>query len=339
MQRHIIRCLLVLCLFGLSHFAFAFTTPPSGNKPVIVKVGVFVDDISAINESSQTATCELTITQMWQDKRLAFNPAQVGSQIKVFMNGAVQKELQTIWSPQVLLRHTRGKNIQNGSVLEINKDGQVTYIQRVIANIESHMDFRVFPFDQQGINIILRPFIYPNNVVKLEPLTGLQGFGRLAKTHSWHIVSAKIKLKNMKSSWNKLIYSQYSMHVKYKRKVAYYIFQLFMPLLLVVIFSFTVFWMMHNPLVNRVAISLTAVLTITVIQWRVFNELPHLLSHTFLHMFMLLSFVTAALTMVPCVVYDHIKTESHRERMVRIVRWAYPSAYILCLLVIILVFF
>jgi hypothetical protein len=48
--------------------------PPDNGRPIVIKVGVYILNLVALDEASQTFTCTGYLTETWQDPRLAFAP-------------------------------------------------------------------------------------------------------------------------------------------------------------------------------------------------------------------------------------------------------------------------
>lgn len=97
--------------------------------------------------------------------------------------------------------------------------------------------------------------------------------------------------------------------------------------------------MTHNPLVNRTAISITTVLTIVVYQWRILSDLPQVSYLIMLHAWMLFSFIMAASTLIPSILYDHLKNKKKAEHLISTSRWLFPFVYIVGLIIIGIIYF
>ena len=48
--------------------------PPDNGRPTVIKVGVYILNLVALDEASQTFSCTGYVTETWQDPRLAFAP-------------------------------------------------------------------------------------------------------------------------------------------------------------------------------------------------------------------------------------------------------------------------
>ena len=61
--------------------SYAYTSPPK-EKVIPVKIALFLNNISAINERQETIETELTLFQQWTDRREAFNVPRAGTRSK-----------------------------------------------------------------------------------------------------------------------------------------------------------------------------------------------------------------------------------------------------------------
>lgn len=314
---------------------WASTLPEA--QPVVVKVGLFVNDISDINEKYQMFTFQGVLMQQWQDSSLKLSRDRA-AKTAIYTDAAAQAMLNKIWQPQLVLVNARGKVVLESSNLQISPSGKVTYLQRFQANVENVMNLRRFPFDEQIAHFDIEPLLYSAKQVRLQIMPKHQGISELAKLDTWRINSVRGGVVNKVRPPLTDKHSHYVLTLHYQRVYAYYVMHVMLPIILIVFFSFSVFWIMHNPAVNRIAISLTAILTVVVFQWRVLSDLPHVFYHTFLDMFMLFSFIMAAITVIPTLVYEHV-SPSGQARLVGACRLLFPMAYILGLIVVYLLFF
>jgi len=307
-------------------------------KPVPVKIGLFINGITAINERYETVEFEGTISLSWKDSRLSFNALTVGAPVKYFTDGAARNQLDKIWWPQVDFIHARGHRRVGSRFLSITEKGVVTYYERFLATIGEEINLRAFPFDQQTFLYELEPYVYSVSEVVLKPFAIREGYSPLVHMEGWQYLGSKTSIKAVKNIMFHKNFSHYRFALQYNRVSNYYVFQIILPILLLVILSFSVFWMMGNPLVSRISISLTAVLTIAVFTWRVFSNLPPISYHTFLDIFMLFSFVLAATPVIPSICYDHIKDDARKITFRKYLRWFFPLTYFLGVLFIFLVY-
>jgi len=328
MMRVAIFCFLLLGFVN----AFAASAPalPSPH-PVIVKTGFYLDDILAVDDSSETAHFVGTVSLQWHDTRLV-HPGEV----QRFNNDGAISKLHTIWNPHLHVVNIRGNPERLLHYLTIDPDGTVTLRSKIRGVFSAHLNLRHFPFDRQQIDFELEPYMYSSHEVVLAEWPQYQGVAARAHLAEWLVESVSSDVKQVATHYGATV-SRYTFSMKFSREYLYYIWQVILPVLLIAMASFSVFWMVDNPLVNRVAISLTAVLTIVVFEWRVYERLPHVSYHTYIDVFMTFSFIVAGLTIPASLLLRH-RDGSLALRWLKNCRWVFPAGYLLGALLIFALF-
>jgi len=331
-RKHLQFILAFVFILAIWPSAQAFTTMPPGPKPVPVQVGLYINDVLALVESNETMNFVGTLTLRWKDKRLAFDQEDAGTRVKIYGTQAAQALLAKIWYPQIAIVKARAPRKIQMLHLTISDQGVVTLREEFVAITEIHMDLRQFPFDKQVVQVALRPFAYDASLVQLQSFSEFGGIAKEADMHGWHLAQFVTGVTDVNNPLYQKPFSQYALLIQYNRISQYYVYQVFVPIILIVLLSFSVFWMLKNPLVNRVGISLTALLTIVVFQWRILSKLPRVNYHTLADVFMLVSFIIAASTILASLVIDHL--DQGRDSFARVCRIAYPVIYIIALFVV-----
>lgn len=320
----IIIFLIMLFSFPLAH---ADTNLPAGKKPLEVKIGLFLNDILSLDEATETMHYNATLVMQWKDPSLAFNKLITGTHVKRYNTHGSMRLLSTIWHPQINLIGASTIRKTRKMDLDITDSGVVTWTEAFEAISNITMNLHRFPFDHQTLSISFQPFVENAEDVQLKLFPEYTGISPQNHLQGWEVHGAFAQVRNVMNHLYNKPFSQYTLYVQYKRISTYYIYQLLLPIILIVFLSFSVFWMINNPVVNRVAISLTSVLTIVVFQWRVQSKLPHVNYHTFSDVFMSVSFVLAASTVVASLIIHHISNEKYRMRFVTGCRVLYPIVY------------
>lgn len=326
---------LASCVMALAHSALpapdvAFPTA----QPVQVAARLFVHDISVIDEYKESTAFEGTLILHWHDARLA-SPGQNTTQaVKTYSGAAAALKWSQIWHPRLRLAGQQGAKHISQTLLTISPTGAVTYEERFSAEVGQTMSFREFPFDTQQFEFVLQVIPQDAGRVRLTVFNKQHAIEAHPRPEEWQHQATEVGVGKYIDVLSGQSASQYVLSFEYKRASHYFQIQIIAPIFLLVLMAFSVFYMQHNPLVNRVGISLTAVLTIIVFSWRIFSTLPHIAYHSFLDLFLVYSFVISALTIVPSILYDHLPTPGHKQRLNRAVRWLFPLAYFLGIAII-----
>ena len=107
-----------------------------------------------------------------------------------------------------------------------------------------------------------------------------------------------------------------------------------LPLTLIVILSWSVFWMEHLSLGERMDVSFVGILTVVAYQILISEILPHISYVTLIHTFLSLSFFFMCLTVVVNLVVgvcDKNGNFALGDRIDLFCRWGFPSLYVVLL--------
>ncbi len=320
-KKALFLCSILFCLWCWLLPANASTFPP-GEKPINVKAALRVDDIIKISERDEILNFEGEVRMQWKDPRLAFSPSEVGSSVKMFTNQAATDVLSKIWNPEVHFPDSRGKIIIGSRYLIIKSDGTVVYRKRVNVTIGIQLDLRDFPLDKQEVVFRLASFPYTADQVTLSIDHDFSKSKYAHLTDRWKIASHFVRIKNK---------SAYEMVFHLVRRPHYYVYQVFIPLILIVLMSLTVFWMADQPLVNRSALILACILAAMVFQWRVFSVTPNVSYQLLVDQLILWSLLVIGIALLVSL-FAHHRSKESCDRIMKVCRVLFPIVYIVVFL-------
>jgi len=240
-----------------------------------------------------------------------------------------------MWSPYIRYFNTRGVGSRKSRLLKIHYDGVVEYLERSDVTIESHIDMHQFPFDTQQLKIILRPFINYGRAIKLTSLKDFAGISANAHNVEWKLKGQSSEIQpNAEKPWQ----PSYLYKLTYQRNSAYYVYKLFIPLIIVVLLSCSIFFLRTEVLINRIRYVLTAFLTIVAFQWIVAKNTPNTSYMTLFDAMVLFSYVTLSLIMLFLTISSRLE-DAKAVTLNRVCRVFFPIFYMLGLATIFLVSF
>ena len=102
----------------------------------------------------------------------------------------------------------------------------------------------------------------------------------------------------------------------FKRRIGYYLIQVYFPDMFVVVLSWIVFWMDKTDMGNRMALGITTILTIMFLLGSLNGSMPKVSYPKALDWYLLVSFSLAFLSLVECmIVFVVWLNESKRKQM------------------------
>ena len=304
--------------------------PDEWKGPTEVDFFVFVLDIDEINDASQNFTANVWLRLRWKDKRLA-NP---GGERR-------QKRLEEIWNPQVLLANRQGlvsKSLPD--VVTIHPDGTVFYDQRYTGNLSQPLMLSEFPFDKHTFTIhfvaagyTIDEVTFVPGVSKVNP--SIIG-GEITRTWSlpdWQRVQFEA-LPLLYEPLEGLKVPGFAARFEAKRYIAYYIWQIVLPLVVVVVMSWAAFWVGRIHVGVRIGVATSSILTLIAQRFVFASLLPRLPYMTRLDYFTVGSTLLVFMALLVVVMTSYLSTID-RDPPARVVdlsaRVAFPVVFLLLL--------
>ena len=330
-----IRCLPVVLLAMSIQFArgaempAVIERPASGNGPTQVSVGIWVVDISKIDSAEQSFTAEVAVVLRWHDPRLA----HTGS-------GIVRYPLEQIWHPRVaLVNETSSVSRKFPDYVEVEPDGTVNYRQRYDGAFTQPLRLRSFPFDRQTFHVQLVAVRYRPNEVTFVPdedwiRNGLQRAGGIAPSITlpdWTVEKWETKPLTYALSPG-FEYSGYTFEFTASRNVQHYILKVILPLVLIVMMSWSVFWIDPNTSNSQISIAVTSMLTLIAYRFAVDSQLPRLPYMTRLDAFFLVSTLLVFFSLIEVLVTTFLDNNQQTERAKKIDRYCrmvFPAIFVI----------
>ncbi|MEN8163658.1 MAG: hypothetical protein ABFS37_05970 [Acidobacteriota bacterium] len=316
--------ILVLTLF-LGFFAggaaAADLLVPDGDGPVPVTVLVYMLDVDEIDSSQQTFTANVFLKYDWTDPRLA----HAGT-------GPVIKAMDEIWHPhlQILNQQKLWKTFDEH--FEVFPDGHVSYRQRVWGDFSQPMDLRDYPADHQVLTIQLVASGYSPDQVKLG-----------ASTEAKHAVSAELSVADFDINGSEVVVESYSpldsgpgvasIRSSYfaSRKTGYFVVKVIIPLILIVMMSWSVFWIDPAEGGTQIGVATTTMLTLIAFRFAIDSSLPKISYLTRLDTFVMASTVLVFLSLFEVVITSRLAKTGRQERAMLLDRWSrliFPGAFV-----------
>ena len=330
--------LLLALVTSAASIAHANTVLPPGEHPLVVKAGFMLYDVNEIEESTETFEFEGALLLNWHDPRQAFDPDADGVTERVYKGSYQYSELYDGWKPQVFLANESGSYDRQGIVLRIEPDGTVWYVEEIDAVAESPMELRLFPFDEQVLQIHFKFLGYGMDEVRFE---AVEEYSRLLPQHGstignagWsigdYVISVDEDLSAIAGAQLVSAGSTLRIDVEAERHAGHLIRVVVLPLMLIVALSWVIFWMDRESLSNRINISFIALLTVVAFQIMVEQTLPAIPDLTLMSGFLAINYLLLAATIVINIRVDQLDRagrQAEGDVLDLRCRWVFPLLY------------
>lgn len=295
--------------------------------PLKVGIALVLLNITDIDEVGQRFHVNAYLFMTWQDPRL--KNAQVSDRSKA--NNYTNAQ---IWSPTVELVNAVDPRQGIGTKMSADAEGVVNYTERFSATVTSKFALRSFPFDSQILNLVFRPYAGERKEFSLitDPRRSriMPEFSLYSSLASWDVQRLSTQNPIVEASDGGRV-SEARFQVVMRRKSAFYVWKVILPLLLMVILSWAVFWIEVDDLSTQVQIAVTTVLTIIAFAFAISGNLPRVSYLTFIDAFFLTCylFVFIAIAELMSVHVSH-RTGGREiaDRIRRHARWLVPVAFV-----------
>lgn len=302
--------------------------PPGTGEPIDVAVGLHIINIAEIDEVAQNFTIDAYLLEHWKDPRLAFalaNPSEHEHRYRV----------GDVWVPRVEMVNAAVPRDRYDTTIIVSPDGTVNYTERCRAVLSAKFHLRRFPFDSQRLGIIIHPFLSSAHLISLSlndhktwMSSELESYSSLAQ---WDLETVQPEIGSGKL-YDGSKTSEIRFEVSVKRRSAFYVWKVFLPLMLMVFLSWGVFWIEAGDLTNQVTIAVTTILTVIAFAFAISATMPRVPYLTYIDAFFLQCYVFVFFAMTELMTV-HVTHRSNRRRDLgigirKISRWVVPIGFV-----------
>ena len=232
--------------------------------------------------------------------------------------------------------------------VDIYSDGNVGTRLRDSAFFSTNFDFSRFPFDNQVLQFELWSE-YPSTLVELVPdLIAMPIYKETLYTDdssSIQVPGWKIKEVDYYNydyvENDKFSYQGFYVDISIERQSSYYLFKIILPIIFILVISWSVFWVRGSEIEAKVNITIVCLLSLIAYNFIIDEDLPKLSYLTFLDAFILLSYFYTGIATILCVYSFVKKLKSGEDLSVvdRNAQWVGPSSYFFILFSMLIYFY
>ncbi len=314
----------------MSLLALGTASAVESTSPREVSVGIFLVNISNLDENTNTFTVELDVVVISHYPELAFDPEEEGSDMRVYTGEAAEKLRSEIWSAQIYPANSVGSLNQGGKKIIVTSDGQMTMSVRIDGSLRARLDYREFPFDTQVLPIEIESFPWHSDELQLIAMPERTDYNRMHSLAEWEIKEIVIRSYESTRMRADLPFSTLSFDVVIERNSGFYVLKIFLTIIIIVALTWVVFWMSSEGLGRRAGISSSGILTVIAYQFVTTASLPKVSYLTVADKVMILSIMAIAATMLESIVVDRWSVTNPGRKLLidRVCRVAFPVVYL-----------
>ena len=237
-----------------------------------------------------------------------------------------------LWIPSVQIVNDYGLE-RNGGKIFYHDDNKISFVERYNGKISQKMEFKKFPFDKQDFEIdAVITESRPINLILEEE--NFSEFGALS-IPGWDIVKGNIVPLEIQLTFGE----RPAFRIKFEgiRKTGFYLFKILLPIVLIVMMSWTVFWVDPTKYDAQLTISATSMLSLVAFLFTLSYQIPKISYLTKLDIFSIGSLVFVFLAMAEAVTTSYVSFHRHSLKARKIDKYSrvvFPGTYLIFIMLI-----
>lgn len=296
--------------------------PPNPSGPTKIYVSLVINNISEVNTAIETIKADIFLTFKWKDPRLA----HTGKRRRL-------KSTEESWDP--LLTITNRLNMTKSLPEEpiILSDGTIIYVQRVFGDFMQDFELENFPMDIQTFKITLVAIGASAGEIEIEPDPEFRsGISDYLKLLDWKILDWKYDASPYTFMKGESALPSITFSMRAQRESGFYFLVYVIPLVLIILMSFTVFWLNPELASSQISIATTSMLTLIAYRYIVVGSLPKISYLTRIDIFVLGSSILIFITFLQAILTASLMSKGNKTLTIKIdfyCRWIFPLLYII----------
>ena len=314
-------------IIGLFLFVASISAHASLGRPVIqdgkpteVQVVGAVLDIDKINSAEQNFTLNFYAIFRWLDPRLVHDGP-----------GSSLRDLSEVWNPRLTILNTQKYWANTRDEVEVSPEGQVTYRLHIFGDFSQPLELRDFPQDRHVFEVPVVAAGYQADEIVFIPDPRMDSF--MAEKLS----VADWKVRDMRGSPREVTFANglklpgFVFSFEGTRLLHHYVIKAIIPLCLIVMMSWVVFWINPEQVSNQLSVAVTTVLTLIAYHIALSGRLPEIPYLTHMDKFLFSSTVLVFMALIEVVITSHLSSTNQMALARRIdltARWAFPLLFV-----------
>jgi hypothetical protein len=301
--------------------------PPSSGSPTVIEASIQITELRDIDVIGSRFGFEGYADFRWCDPRTAFDAEVEGRDVRRYFGTTDDFPM---WRSDLSVANGVGAMEVTRRLIEIHADGRVRVSGYFNTLVAEAFDLRRFPFDRQTLEIQLESFTHNSDIVRFVTSDDRVSYAPDLFIPEWRFVAIEAHVETTASVRDRIPFSRAVVTLHIARESGFYLYKLWLPLFLIVVLSWSIFWMTDETFANRIRISATAFLTVVAYQFAVAGNLPKAAYLTLMDRLMIASFVLIALSAAESlpVVLLREKSPQRAARLDQMSRWLFPLGYV-----------
>jgi hypothetical protein len=301
----------------------------SGRPRLHVALGLVLLDFARINAREETFDAEGIVLLTWSDTQLAKALAESPGGMLTLKPDEVRIPVLDFVNSIDLVK------VKNEGVLHVRDDGTVTRRLRFSGKFSSQLDLHRFPFDHQNLHINILVADHPGDEVDLSVDDRNVARSEGAFVSDWEVGPAHAEIKTWYERAESRDRDLFVFRISIFRHSGSYHWRAMLPMTLLVVTSWLVFWFEPTNLQPQISTALAILLSLVTFSFAVDYQLPRMGYLTFLDQYALMSLIFVIAAIFGIAVVHALLVHQGVDKALRLQWWArrlFPAAYVLAVL-------
>jgi hypothetical protein len=248
---------------------YATSRPNPPGEPTVVGLGVFFQDLTALNDSDQTLDVDVFVLARWRDSRLADTSRGPSSAECPVPTGR-------LWMPQLEPEWLRSRQAFYPDRFLVDAHGTITLVRRLFVRVAYPLDFRDFPFDRHNWTMTLWPVVSGPREMIFHPLTSVTGINERLSLQGWRVGAPRLQAGEGVRVGRSGTFARFDAVIRLERDWSYYAWKLGLPLTLIVLMAYGVYYIPATAVPQQIGLGTTAMLTTIAYMLTLGSALPRI---------------------------------------------------------------
>lgn len=300
------------------------------DNPVDVGVGIRIDQITGVDQKAENYGAVVVLRLEWTDPALVFDRDALGRDFRVFSPPAFLTHAteQDAVVPSFVIHNQQSNRWIHESAAALRYNGHVTYVEKSSLTLQApHFNFLKFPFDTQEFHFEVAS-VFPSDFVHYHSLDTFSGLGDTLGEEEWILGNAHM-LASTTTGLSGRESDQIELVFEGKRHLTYYVIRVFLPMLVLVLVGWALFFL--DEYRKRIDIAGANLLVFVAFNWAISADLPKLGYLTFLDFILQCMFLMTGALVVFNVALRRLKVSGREDTARKLdnyaIKWIYPLGY------------
>lgn len=344
-----IRSFVLVCFFLLApslSYGQQDIQQHSGADPVEVSATLYINKIYNIDSVNETYQIDGYMYYSWIDERVVFNAEDSLVESMIYENERAKELMKSdFWIPAFELINVQGSKEDPNIRIEIHRDHKIEYVERFFDTFSTDMDYQKFPFDSQAFKVEIEAFSYDQSQLIFK---NSEIYPKLDNENPSEIISEDWKITKLKDTITtnsfefsnndvgaQKTYSRVIFRVEAERIYGYYLWQVLFPLMIIILASFSIFWIKEFS--AQIGVGFTLMLTVVAFNFYSASILPKLPYNTFIEYVIIVGYIFIFLGIIAVILNHRLNGNSDVDDKVKLLKhyqYGFPITYALIMIIL-----